>query len=60
MPESLEEFLNKVPIKKELVNTEGSFQCQDCDDVVLEAHYDEEELVMTWYCSHNHKSQVKF
>jgi hypothetical protein len=60
MPEDLEAFLGKSKIIKEdhLPDAEGSFACQECNEVVLSGKFDVDNKLIIWYCSNNHRSQV--
>ena len=55
----LEDFLGKSKPDKKEPNANGSFQCQECDEVVIEAYFNEEERILEWFCSSNHKSNVR-
>lgn len=59
MPNPLESFLNRdkpTPISGETV--EGSFACQECDEVVRVGVLNYDEKILEWVCSSNHISKV--
>jgi hypothetical protein len=61
MPNPLESFLNKYKSGTEEVsgiNVSGSFQCQECEDVVQDAKLSYEDKVIQWTCTLGHFSQV--
>jgi hypothetical protein len=59
MPENLEEFLGKGKVIKEnFPETIGSFTCQECNEIVTKGMFDEDNSIIIWYCSENHRSQV--
>ena len=59
MPEDLEAFLGKKKLTKEnFPEVNGSFSCQDCGEIVVNAMFDEDNNIIIWYCSENHRSQV--
>jgi hypothetical protein len=37
----------------------ASLDCFQCRESVGGAHYDGEKRTLTWFCSKNHKSQIK-
>lgn len=55
---SLENFLNKGKGNSK-PNAAGSFECQECHEVVFSAFHDEDERTLKWYCSANHESVVR-
>ena len=60
MPESLEEFLGKNKQKQEegLQQVDGGYSCQDCLEICNTAYLNEEEMILVWYCTNGHRSQV--
>ena len=59
MPEDLEEFLGKKkPIKESFPEIDGAFACQECNEVIVNAMFDEDNRIIIWYCSSEHRSQV--
>jgi hypothetical protein len=59
MPEDLEAFLGKKkPVKEDFPEIDGSFACQECNEVIVKAMFDEDNRIIIWYCSENHRSQV--
>jgi hypothetical protein len=59
MPEDLEAFLGKKkPVKENFPEINGSFACQECPEILTEALLDEDNRIIIWYCSENHRSQV--
>lgn len=60
MPSSLEDFLGKgnIPDEDKLQDIEGGFRCQECDESINTAKFDEDENKVIWKCSQGHKSEV--
>lgn len=59
MANSLESFLGKENVVKEnFPEVEGGFSCQECDESVSIGMFDEENMIIIWYCSQEHRSQV--
>lgn len=59
MPEDLEAFLGKKkPTKENFPEVGGGFSCQECNEVVEGALFDEDNKIIIWYCSQEHRSQV--
>lgn len=56
MAESLEEFLG-VKKRKEGQQVTGSMECQECEEIVAEAHFD--GTVIQYVCSQGHLSEIK-
>ena len=55
MAESLEGFLKGKKTKR--MDVSGSFECQECREVVTSAILDD-DLILLWKCSNNHTSKV--
>ncbi len=55
MTESLEGFLKGAKTKG--LEVSGSFECQECREVVKAATLDEDRI-LSWKCSNNHISKV--
>jgi hypothetical protein len=55
MTESLEGFLKGAKTKG--LEVSGSFECQECREVVKAAALDEDRI-LSWKCSNNHISKV--
>ena len=59
MPEDLEAFLGKnKAVEHNLEEVTGSFACQECNEVITKAGFDEVNSILVWFCSENHRSQV--
>jgi hypothetical protein len=56
MDKSLEEFLG-VKKRKEGQQVTGSMECQECEEIVAEAHFD--GTVIQYVCSQGHLSEIK-
>jgi hypothetical protein len=37
----------------------GTFMCQDCNENVRQAKFNEDELLIVYVCSQNHRSEVQ-
>ncbi len=37
----------------------GTFMCQDCDEHLKQAKLNEDELVIVYVCSSNHRNEIK-
>jgi hypothetical protein len=60
MPNSLEDFLGKgnIPNDENLPEIQGGFRCQECDEAINVAKFDENESKVIWKCSQGHRSEV--
>ncbi len=53
---NLEDFISrkKKEDKKPGLEVSGSFSCEECDEIVKSAIWDEDSKEITWTCSSNH------
>lgn len=56
--DKFEEYVKKNQ-EKFVHNTEGSFDCQTCDEYVDKGYYDRTARLLVWKCSEGHISHVK-
>jgi len=40
-------------------NWEGSYECQNCFELVYQAFYDPQTQTLSWWCSEGHHSFIK-
>jgi hypothetical protein len=55
----IEDFMSKKTpdIKKAGSTVDGSFSCEECNEVVKVALYEEDSRELTWTCSKDHVSK---
>lgn len=56
---NFEEFVGKAKKTPKTTNTQGTFSCQECEEVVLEGYFDEQDGSISWVCPAGHESRVK-
>lgn len=40
-------------------NIDGDFECQQCRQLVSEAHYDAQKQILIWWCKDDHQSVIE-
>jgi hypothetical protein len=53
------DFIQPLKPKNQLPSIIGSYGCQACDEYTNEAWFDEQKGCMFWFCSENHRSEIK-
>jgi hypothetical protein len=55
------DFMNNEPqnLPDDMQKLDGNYGCQQCDDQVTNAWFNERDLEIIWFCKEQHQSSIK-